>query len=227
MALPPRLASLLAFACGALLAAPALADKVTVKGTTLEGTVLSVNAKSVSMKTVSNVVHNYEYVSPQMRERVQAAIAELGYRPNLTARRLATGRTGMIALAIPEIDQPYFGEIARQCGERGAVFLAAMIPSLAECDPRKYRGREPDHAPLLGQLKQPEQVLELMPAFRAAGCDRLFYPFDRHMTRQGHRVAAEALALKLLEVDPDLAPARPRAAGSASDGRLAARRPRG
>lgn len=52
MALPHRLASLLAFACGALLAAPALADKVTVKGATLEGTVLSVNSKTVSMKTV-------------------------------------------------------------------------------------------------------------------------------------------------------------------------------
>ena len=48
---------------------------------------------------------------------VQAAIDELGYRPNLTARRLATGKTGMIALAIPEIDQPYFAEIARHIGE--------------------------------------------------------------------------------------------------------------
>src|SRR5690606_13959624 len=71
----------------------------------------------VSMKTVSNVVHDYPFVSPQMRERVQAAIAELGYRPNLTARRLATGKTGMIALALPEMDQPYFAEIARHIGE--------------------------------------------------------------------------------------------------------------
>ncbi len=71
----------------------------------------------VSMKTVSNVVHGYQHVSAQTRERVQAAIDELGYRPNLTARRLATGRTGMIALALPEMDQPYFAEIARLIGE--------------------------------------------------------------------------------------------------------------
>lgn len=69
------------------------------------------------MKTVSNVVHDYPHVSPKMRERVQDAIDKLGYRPNLTARRLATGRTGMIALAIPESDQPYFSEIARHIGE--------------------------------------------------------------------------------------------------------------
>jgi DNA-binding LacI/PurR family transcriptional regulator len=71
----------------------------------------------VSMKTVSNVVHNYEHVSSTMRGRVQAAIDELGYRPNLTARRLATGKTGMIALAIPEMDQFYFAEMARHIGE--------------------------------------------------------------------------------------------------------------
>ena len=47
----------------------------------------------VSMKTVSNVVRDYAHVSPQVREKVQRAIDELGYRPNVMGRRLATGRT--------------------------------------------------------------------------------------------------------------------------------------
>jgi len=67
----------------------------------------------VSMKTVSNVVRNYAHVSPQMRERVQKAIDELGYRPNVMARRLATGRTGLIALAFADVGIPYFAELAR------------------------------------------------------------------------------------------------------------------
>ncbi len=71
----------------------------------------------VSMKTVSNVVHDYPHVAPPLRSRVQAAIDELGYKPNLTARRLATGKTGMIALAIPEIDHPYFSELSRHIAE--------------------------------------------------------------------------------------------------------------
>lgn len=71
----------------------------------------------VSMKTVSNVVHDHPHVAPALRARVQAAIDELGYRPNLTARRLATGKTGMIALAIPEIDHPYFAELSRNIAE--------------------------------------------------------------------------------------------------------------
>jgi len=74
----------------------------------------------VSTKTVSNVVHDYPHVSPALRSRVQAAIDQLGYRPNLTARRLATGRTGMIALAIPWIDQPYFAELSRHIGEQAS-----------------------------------------------------------------------------------------------------------
>ncbi|AJE81415.1 MULTISPECIES: LacI family DNA-binding transcriptional regulator [Streptomyces] len=66
----------------------------------------------VSIKTVSNVVNNYQHVTPGMRARVQAAIDELGYRPNLTARHLRKGRTGILALALPELGNPYFAELA-------------------------------------------------------------------------------------------------------------------
>ncbi|MGN6272608.1 MAG: LacI family DNA-binding transcriptional regulator [Protaetiibacter sp.] len=100
----------------------------------------------VSMKTVSNVVHDYPFVSPQMRERVQAAIAELGYRPNLTARRLATGKTGMIALALPEMDQPYFAEIARHIGEeatrRGYRIIVEQTLNDVEAERAVIRDRE-------------------------------------------------------------------------------------
>ncbi|MEU6370395.1 LacI family DNA-binding transcriptional regulator [Streptomyces sp. NPDC046931] len=73
----------------------------------------------VSIKTVSNVVNNHPHVTPAMRARVQAAIDQLGYRPNLTARHLRKGRTGIIALAVPELGNPYFAELA------GAVIDAA------------------------------------------------------------------------------------------------------
>lgn len=67
----------------------------------------------VSMKTVSNVVRNYQHVSDQTRAKVQRSIDELGYRPNLMGRRLATGRTGLITLAFVDIGIPYFAELAR------------------------------------------------------------------------------------------------------------------
>lgn len=76
----------------------------------------------VSMKTVSNVVRDYPHVSPKMRERVQKAIDELGYRPNVMARRLATGRTGFIAVAFADVGIPYFAELARVASRRAGSF---------------------------------------------------------------------------------------------------------
>jgi len=66
----------------------------------------------VSIKTVSNVVNGYVHVAPETRARVQAAIDALGYVPNPTARRLRGGRSGVIALAVPELRSPYFAELA-------------------------------------------------------------------------------------------------------------------
>ncbi len=66
----------------------------------------------VSIKTVSNVVNGYSFVTESIRVKVEEAIAELGYRPNLGARNLRGGRTGLIALAVPELAIPYFAELA-------------------------------------------------------------------------------------------------------------------
>jgi LacI family repressor for deo operon, udp, cdd, tsx, nupC, and nupG len=67
----------------------------------------------VSIRTVSNVVNGYAQVSAETRRRVEKAVAELGYRPNLLARNLKRGRTGLLALVVPELDVPYFSELAR------------------------------------------------------------------------------------------------------------------
>jgi len=67
----------------------------------------------VSTRTVSNVVNDFQHVSPTTRARVQEAVRELGYRPNLAARNLRRGRSGMIGLVLPELDVPYFGELTR------------------------------------------------------------------------------------------------------------------
>jgi DNA-binding LacI/PurR family transcriptional regulator len=66
----------------------------------------------VSVRTVSNVVNDFPYVAPATRARVQASIDALGYRPNVAARNLRRGRTGLLALVVPEIDSPYFSELA-------------------------------------------------------------------------------------------------------------------
>lgn len=55
-------------------------------------------AAGVSPATVSQAFNGRRQVDPATRERIRAVALELGYRPNPTAQRLRTGRSGMIAL---------------------------------------------------------------------------------------------------------------------------------
>ena len=66
----------------------------------------------VSIKTVSNVINDYPYIKPETRLRVTEAIDQLGYRPNLSARSLRSGRSGVISLIIPNLRNAYFAELA-------------------------------------------------------------------------------------------------------------------
>jgi LacI family transcriptional regulator len=65
----------------------------------------------VTKQTVSNVINKRPVVSPVTRERVERAIAELGYTPNLLARGLATGQTMMVGLVVPTIASPFYAEL--------------------------------------------------------------------------------------------------------------------
>lgn len=68
----------------------------------------------VSTKTVSNVINgNFARVSPKTRAAIEAAIAELNYRPNVAARHLRRAHVGVLALAIPDLENPYFAEIGQ------------------------------------------------------------------------------------------------------------------
>ena len=66
----------------------------------------------VSAKTVSNVINDHPHVRTEVRDRVRSAIVEVGYRPNLSARGLRSGRTGVIGLAVPALRENYFAELA-------------------------------------------------------------------------------------------------------------------
>lgn len=68
----------------------------------------------VSTKTVSNVVNGTGWVGDAVRQQVNEAIRELGYRPNLAARQLRGGSSGLLALCVPNLREPYFAEFASE-----------------------------------------------------------------------------------------------------------------
>ena len=98
----------------------------------------------VSVRTVSNVVNDFRYVAPETRARVQASIDTLGYRPNVAARTLRRGRTGLLALVVPEIDSPYFADLAartvRTAEDDGWTVLIDQTDGDAARERRLLRG---------------------------------------------------------------------------------------
>lgn len=67
----------------------------------------------LSKSTVSNVIRNAPGVSAATRERVQAAIAELGYHTNVVARQLAQQRTTVLGVVIGDLANPFYAEMAK------------------------------------------------------------------------------------------------------------------
>lgn len=67
----------------------------------------------VTTATVSNVLRNTQKVKPATVQKVQEAIAATGYRPNLMARALAEGKSSMVALVLPDINNPFYPEFVR------------------------------------------------------------------------------------------------------------------
>lgn len=67
----------------------------------------------VSIFTVSAVVNNKSHVRKHLRERVEAAIQKLNYRPNLIARSLIKQKTQTIGMIVPDIVNPFFPMVVR------------------------------------------------------------------------------------------------------------------
>lgn len=70
-------------------------------------------AAGVSISTVSRALSAPGRVAPATVERVVRAASELGYRPNRAASGLRSGRSGVIGLVVPDLENPYFASVAK------------------------------------------------------------------------------------------------------------------
>jgi LacI family transcriptional regulator len=68
-------------------------------------------ALNVSVITVSKVMRDQPDVAAETRKRVLAKAQELGYRPNLTARSLVTGKSSQVGVIVPTLLHPFFAEV--------------------------------------------------------------------------------------------------------------------
>lgn len=98
----------------------------------------------VSWRTVSNVIHGHRYLRPETKDKVEAAIKELGYRPRVAARQLRGGKSQLLTLAVPYIANPYFASLAHAvveaAGRENYVVLIDETLGLPEREKQVARG---------------------------------------------------------------------------------------
>ncbi len=90
----------------------------------------------VSFKTVSRVINGQKGVRPEVRARVRASIAELGYVVNYSARSLASGSSRTLGVVIPRITDPYtfqmIHHVGTVCEGAGLGVIILTRPSLTD-----------------------------------------------------------------------------------------------
>jgi len=97
-------------------------------------------AAGVSHQTVSRLLKGFEGIRPETRERVVRALDELGYRPNLTARSLKSGRSHRIGALTHDLSQVGPSRVAE--GASAAAREAGYVLDLVSLDVRNPRAIE-------------------------------------------------------------------------------------
>lgn len=107
----------------------------------------------VSKSTVSRVLGGGP-VSGEVRSRVEAAIRQTGYRPNLQARRLRSRHTGIIGLVVADIRNPFFTALIRAVEE--VAYREGLRVTLCNTD------EDPEREALYLQLMHEERISGLI-----------------------------------------------------------------
>ena len=179
-------------------------------------------AADVSAITVSRVLRHPQAVSEPLRERVQAAIAKIGYVPNTAARQLASARTDVIAIVVPSVINAVFADVLRgiydavegtrfqvqlgttnysQLKEEGLIRLfsgqrpAAMLVTGAEHTREVTRLLKGNDCPIVQIMDLAPEPIDMQIGFSHV---EAAYAATRHLLEKGYR----RIAFLAAQMDP-------------------------
>ncbi|WP_226576800.1 LacI family DNA-binding transcriptional regulator [Halobacillus litoralis] len=108
----------------------------------------------LSRTTVSRVINDQPYVTEEKRQRISQAMKELGYVPNSSARRLRSQKTETIAVLLPRLTNPFFGNLIEAMEEKASEWGYQVIV----CQTHDSKKKEMDYLQLL-KTKQVDGVI--------------------------------------------------------------------
>lgn len=101
---------------------------------------------AVSIGTVDRALHNRPGINDETRQRVLAIAKKIGYRPNLAARSLSTGRRVRVGICVPQEIRYFYNEMwagideeVRRYSDRGIDFLLHPVPELGKGERQAFR----------------------------------------------------------------------------------------
>lgn len=168
-------------------------------------------AAGVAVGTVSRVLNGHPAVGEEIRHKVEAAIASLGYERDPVAQSLRGGSTRLVACAIRDFDIPRFGifikEAERLLREQGYTLLLSSTSNTPEVEIGLLRAFErrkvdavmmtisdEDHEGVLDALRRANMPVVLIDRERIAFVDRIAADHRRgaclavgHLLQLGHR----------------------------------------
>jgi len=128
----------------------------------------------LSVATVSRALNGFDNVSEQARERIAAAVSELGYVPHAGARSLSLARNNAIGVVLPDLHGEFFSEIVRgmdrEASRRGYLLLLSNLHAKSEQATkalRAMRGRVDGLLVMAPHLGEDELAVALPPGLPA------------------------------------------------------------
>lgn len=119
----------------------------------------------VSTATVSRALNGTARIAPATQRAIDAAVAQLGYRPNTIARSLVTRATQTIAMLLPDVTNPFYAELVhgvqQAASERGYTMLLCTTDGDARQEERYLellRSKQVDGVLVDGLVLPPERV---------------------------------------------------------------------
>lgn len=156
-------------------------------------------AANVSQSAVSRVLNGSGYVSEDKRERILAAIRDMGYRPNALARSLVKSKSHTIGLCVPYLNTPFISSLMEGVEEESEKYGYDVFMCHTKEDPEveekaisRMLDRQVDGmiiVPVLGDKHCIKDIINIVPTMvllrKPEGVDRnLIYSADYQAARQ-------------------------------------------